>query len=114
VSPDLSFFLRFFVSKNVSIVCLPPNKVASWYPREIVLYFALLCTTSVTLVLIALLRIGEAIQRGQRYLWTRYDITGAKWQRTDVDRSGNAGTEGKPLKAYHVLFGTSLWKDHFL
>jgi hypothetical protein len=95
-------------------VCRPTKTVASWYSRDVILYFALLCTTWVTLVLIALLRIGEAFQRGPRYLWTRYDITGAKWAAYGHgSEGGNVGTEGKTLKAYHVLFGTSLWKVHF-
>jgi len=120
VSSDLSFIILSFQNDSTVTFLFRTSKAAPIFPRDLVFYVALYWTSILTLMLLALLRIGEAIQRGPRYLWTRYDITGAKWAYRRDSESGNplAGAEGAsingPLKAYHVLFGTTLWKDHFL
>jgi len=120
VSSDLSFIILSFQNDSTVTFLFRTSKAAPIFPRDLVFYVAFYWTSILTLMLLALLRIGEAIRRGPRYLWTRYDITGAKWAYRRDSESGNphAGAEGesihKPLKAYHVLFGTTLWKDHFL
>jgi len=86
-----------------------------------VLTGALAWTTTVSLAILAVLRIAEALKKGWSFLWKRYDITAPEFRHawsgepnTSGDADQHGGQNTKVLSSNDVLFGRSIWKSHSL
>jgi len=75
--------------------------------------------TTISVAVLAVLRIAEALKKGWSFLWKRYDITAPEyrhaWSGESNTSGGNSGEHNtKTLIPNDVLFGRSIWKSHFL
>lgn len=78
--------------------------------------------TAISLFLLLLMRIAEALKKGWSFLWTQYDVAGPEW-RHSWSNSNTSDLEGgladkrregaKTLSTSDVLFGRSIWKEQF-
>jgi len=65
----------------------------------------------ISLLLLAIMRIAEALESNGRYIWTRYDITGLNLM---PRRAQAVSTVSKKLpNGLPVLTGVRLWEAHF-
>jgi len=86
---------------------------------------ALAWITTISVAILALSRIAEALKKGWSFIWKRYDITAPEYRhtwsaesKTSVGDSGDTNQYGrhntKTLNTSDILFGRSIWKSHFL
>ena len=66
---------------------------------------------SISLLLLAIMRVAEALESNGRYIWTTYDITGLK--RMPKCAQVVPTETGKRLNGVQVLTGVQLWEAHF-
>jgi len=93
-----------------------------WAGITFIVFSSIIC---LFLLLLALLRITEALKIGWKFWVTRYNITGTKW----TQRHSSAGLSSPPgaagvtnksnvtnfwLGGIYVLLGRSIWKPDFL
>jgi len=65
----------------------------------------------ISLLLLAIMRIAEALESNGRYIWTRYDITGLNLMPRRAQAASTV-TEKRP-NGVQVLTGMRLWEAHF-
>ena len=79
--------------------------------------------TGISLFFLLVMRIAEALKMGWSFLLTQYDIAGPEWRHVWSKSSTNDLEGGladkrrhegdKTLSTSDVLFGRSIWKEHF-
>jgi hypothetical protein len=99
------------------------NVISRQSSRIYALAGAMAYITGISLFLLLVMRIAEALKMGWSFLLTQYDIAGPEWRHvwskssTDDLEGGLADKrrrEGdKTLSTSDVLFGRSIWKEHF-
>ncbi len=102
---------------NYAAYTYPLNTFTRWSSQEKVLAVTLTWIISISLMLLAVLRLAKSFTTGWRYLWTRYDIRETYGPIPDgVNGTGRASGTGRPAVdgPVYVLFGRKIWEAQLM
>jgi hypothetical protein len=107
-----SFCVRSYTQyHNYAGNTYPLNTFTRWSAQEKVLAVTLSWIVSISLMLLAVLRLAKLFTTGWRYLWTRYDIR--ETGEPIVNRASGTGRPAVDGPVY-VLFGRKIWEAQLM